>query len=677
MRGQTPEDPLYQGLFRQGIGPLQSHLVVTHQWTDRKQGLLQEERRTSDYVKRRYSTRPGALPQNFLDAPPVPSVPSLPGHRGPDGTTHREGAHSRGDGVAVDLKALRDPDLRAQEYVTSLLTSASEQEIRDYQQQLQKTRNRTSTDLQQNVYENRTQFINISREAEKLKGEMRTLRALMSELKGNTDALTQNSTRSADVLTDTYASNYEPRTSNARKHANRSSVANLEAMWNTQLQALWKDVEGSQKYLPAVPGRHVLRDSPHWVELNSATWKSGRAMHMFLLNDHLLIASKKIKRIEQPQGMDGPDQKRQPPLSKLVAERCWPLLDVQLEELPSSFSIAGLSASKKERQNVSSALSIQVGNDSFTYCNRDAREKDGFLRAARKAREELRKSDRLHKDESRSPEETSHSSSGKSLGANGALESSQTVARSVSIRPSEVLIDVEGKQQNLQWVQNQIDELDIDIALQRFDEAVSRFERLTRLARTLKTNAKVQELILSKVQTRAGLLAGLITDQLVLTHSFTNATKRNVGWLVRLNFEDRARASYLDARSCLIERRSRQCLFEGNLPDYIYQVSFVYFTIIRNTISIYQTCFPPLMMSGCVKWAKEHVDGFNEILRRQLSGFERDSEMWRECIDVATGQAQLMTEVGLDFKTLVGVENQDRSSSVALQTKGPVGLGLG
>jgi hypothetical protein len=63
-----------------------------------------------------------------------------------------------------------------------MLADASEEDIRRFQDELRKTKHRTSVDLQTNVYQNRTQFIKISKEAEKLKSEMRTLRQLMSDL---------------------------------------------------------------------------------------------------------------------------------------------------------------------------------------------------------------------------------------------------------------------------------------------------------------------------------------------------------------------------------------------------------------------------------------------------------------------------------------------------------------
>ncbi len=130
------------------------------------------------------------------------------------------------------MKALRDPNLRPEQYIAGLLSDASEQDIDEYQQALRKLRNRASTDLQQNVYQNRTQFIKISKEAEKLKGEMRALKNLMSELKTNTTAL-----RAASSQGSTTSNNFDSSfPSTLSKRDKRSSVADRTAMWNSQLQ---------------------------------------------------------------------------------------------------------------------------------------------------------------------------------------------------------------------------------------------------------------------------------------------------------------------------------------------------------------------------------------------------------------------------------------------------------
>jgi exocyst complex component 8 len=77
-------------------------------------------------------------------------------------------------------------------------------------------------------------------------------------------------------------------------------------------------------------------------------------------------------------------------------------------------------------------------------------------------------------------------------------------------------------------------------------------------------------------------------------------------------------------------------------------------------------------MSACVKWAKEQVDTFNIILARQLSSTEHGGPVWTECMNQAKVHAKMLSEVGLDFKSLVG---RDVSSDQGGQA-GPVGLGL-
>lgn len=95
-------------------------------------------------------------------------------------------------------------------------------------------------------------------------------------------------------------------------------------------------------------------------------------------------------------------------------------------------------------------------------------------------------------------------------------------------------------------------------------------------------------------------------------------------------------------------------MFEGDLPLYIFQVSFVYFTIIKNTISIYQQSFPIPMTSACIKWAKQHLDGFNAILARQLSSVEPETTVWRKSMEVVHEYANHLSEVGVDFKDMIG-----------------------
>ncbi|KAL9627794.1 MAG: hypothetical protein Q9164_007487, partial [Protoblastenia rupestris] len=421
---------------------------------------------TADLVKRRYSTRFNQLP-NFssANAPPIPSIPPLPnGHIQPSS----RGVPSAGQPhkIAVDVNTLKDPNFQAEKYFTSLLADASDQELRDYQLSLRKLKNRASNDLQQNVYQNRTQFIKISKEAEKLKGEMRTLRGLMSEL---TSAVSQASINAGAP---------EPRVtvddgarSRARKQANRSSVANLEAMWNTQLHTLWKNVEGSQKFLPAIPGRHVVIEQSHWLELDAATWKARRHAHVFLLNDHLMIATRRKKRVDPNTMSNGDSQKN---MTRIVADKCWPLQDIDMVDLATTGTGSGA-----DKSSMSNAISIRCGPESFTYRSDKptSAEKTQLLQDFRRTADDLRRTLRADMEE--------HSNKGKEnidylTTQDPTLLNKVELSRSLSDakdRP-EIMIEVDGKHQNLRWVKGQIDELDSEIALQRFEEAVRRIEKL-------------------------------------------------------------------------------------------------------------------------------------------------------------------------------------------------------
>ncbi|KAK2752888.1 exocyst complex component exo84 [Arachnomyces sp. PD_36] len=590
----------------------------------------QQSGATSDLVKRRYSTRFNQLPDFNANAPPMPGVPKVPDGYG--SAPQDPGATpSASQPIRVDVNALRDPSLPAEKYVANLLANASEQDIRDYQNSLRKVKNRTSTDLQQNVYQNRTQFIKISKEAEKLKDEMRTLRGLMSDLTtalGQANATNDNSTTS--TLDERQA-----------KRNNRSSVANLENMWNVQLQTLWKTIERSQKFLPAVPGRHVILETGHWAELDSATWKPKRPIHIVLLNDHLLVAGKKRKKVDPNVQHKGPIP------TKLVAEECWPLQDIDLIDLGANL---GLTSPEAQDMGMTNAINVRYGSKSFTYRHdpRNTTAKNELLTTFRKAVEDLRKSMRTETENARKSKDFLSSPDSASR------KSEMFDNINLSREQPEIRIDVDGKQQNIRWVEGQIDELDIDIALQRFENAVASVERLRKLAKGIKGKSIAQDIINHKVDERAGKLAGMISRSLIDKHSFLVATRTNVNWLSRLGFEDRAREAYLISRTEVIQKRARQCVFEGDLPLYIFQISFVYFTIIKNTIHIYQQCFPSLMMSACIKWAKEHLDGFNAILARQLSSVDPGTPAWDKCINIVHEHANLLSEVGVDFKDMVG-----------------------
>ncbi|CAK7564716.1 MAG: exocyst complex component exo84 [Sporothrix epigloea] len=668
---------------------------------------VQSGGKTSDYIKRRYSARFNEMPKNEF-APPIPSLPSFDryeANRRPAGAGANPPPISQDDGrggwsgsgggaasapIPVDIKALRDPQLVPDQYVASMLSDATEADIARYEEALRDLRGRAAADLQQNIYQNRTQFIKISKEAEKLKGEMRSLRNLMAELKANTTALRSSS--SASISNPTAGSGSGTIggrgvgdasglatvgfSTGLSKRDKRSSVADRTALWNSQMQALYKNVEGSQRFLPMTVGRHVVQNAGHWIELDNATYKSRRAIQIFLLNDHLLVASRKKRKIGGPNGGGGG------PVLKLVADRCWPLLDIEVVDMAGSgesvmspsFGSNGGGGGSGGRSKLTDAIMVRgVGQETVIYRTEKAEdaEKSALLLNIRKVVEDLRRGIQSEMEANNKAKETINYFASRDPGL---LQKTDLLETLSDIK--DMLIEVDGKQQNLRWVESQMDELDIDIALQQFEPSVARVEKMQSLVRGLKNNAVAQDFIEFKVEERSARLAALIIRELIETHNEQRKMRRNVSWLSRLGFEDRAREAFLEARSHLIQKRSRQCIFQGDLHLYIWELSFVYFSVIRNTVSCFQSCFPPVIMSACVKWAKEEVESFNRILVRQLSSIDSGGEVWRKCMDQTHEHAQMLADVGLDFRNLVGRQPATKAASGTKAPSEPVGLGL-
>ncbi|KAK5560979.1 exocyst complex component exo84 [Exophiala xenobiotica] len=597
---------------------------------------------TSDLVKRRYSTRYNQLPDfSNIGAPPVPTLPSALKRRSGGGSPRRPGTGSSSRPLLVDSDTLSDPNLQPEPYVTDLLSNASESDIQEYQTNLQRLKNRNSTELQQSVYQNRTSFIKISKEAEKLKAEMAILQSLMSEL---TSTIGQGSTGSSN---NTLSPELGHSSSQARRNANRTSVANLEQMWNVQLQALWKNIEKSQKFLPAVPGRHIVAETGNWIELDNATWKPKRPIHIVLLNDHLLIASKKRKRVDPNVPQQGPAP------TKLVAEECWPLQDIEIVDMAAS--LANGASNPAEEKAIASALTIRSGARSLTYRHekREEKAKTGLLMALRKATEDVRKATKTQEEQNNTQRESLNYFAARDPASATNTEIFESI-NSAKDKP-DILIEVDGKQQNFRWVEGQIDDLDIDISMQLFDEAVGKVERLRKIAHGLNNNSIAHELIAVKVDERAAKLAAVLCRELVESPSFMEATKRTTSYLIRLGFEDRAREIYLNARSETLTKRARQCIFDGDLHRYVFSISYVYFTVVKNTVLIYQASFAPTTISACIKWANTHLETFNVLLVRQLSAIEKEGKLWRECMDVVwSHEKEMLGDFGLNFREVIG-----------------------
>ncbi|KAL6942131.1 hypothetical protein ACO0QE_003297 [Hanseniaspora vineae] len=109
----------------------------------------------------------------------------------------------------------------------------------------------------------------------------------------------------------------------------RTSVLMLEKVWVSELNELWKKVEGAQKYVPAVPGRHIVFESADWFEMNAATLKPLSTACFIVLNDLMVIATKKhtVSAVDK-NGISS--QANDPSAQSFVVAHCALLKDVTI-----------------------------------------------------------------------------------------------------------------------------------------------------------------------------------------------------------------------------------------------------------------------------------------------------------------------------------------------------------
>ncbi len=78
------------------------------------------------------------------------------------------------------------------------------------------------------------------------------------------------------------------------------------------MQNLHTQIEGSAKFVPTTPGRHVVAEIDGILALNAATYKPMSTVRFVLLDDAVLVARKRRRRNASE-------------TDKLVADRCWSL----------------------------------------------------------------------------------------------------------------------------------------------------------------------------------------------------------------------------------------------------------------------------------------------------------------------------------------------------------------
>lgn len=331
----------------------------------------------------------------------------------------------------------------------------------------------------------------------------------------------------------------------------------LHQIYKAQIQSLWEGIEGSQKFLPMTPGRHLIAEASSFTELNAATYKPRQQVALFLLNDLILVAVRKKRQMSSR--------------VRLVAERCFTLEEVIVIDL-------------KDGGDLTNAIKIKQGKENFVYRTERSEDKRALLNAFRRVAEELankRRKKNLAEAEARKRESTYEGND--ALGVERVNSGNLQGTLDVSMTSN----DKDTSRMQAEFT----DRIAVAIALREWGEAVSLIEQgQSKLSAQDNIDLSNRELSF-KLRTLTSQLVEAVCNDLSSPLLKKSSVVRNVGYLLRLDRGERAREIFLNSRSELLKRRSRQIKFEGDVSLYVSELALVHFTLIKNTSEWYMSAF--------------------------------------------------------------------------------------
>ncbi|KAK6458262.1 Cullin repeat-like-containing domain protein [Scheffersomyces xylosifermentans] len=593
-----------------------------------------------------------APPIDFKKAPPLPSLPKLV---------------QKDAGAVSDEK---DHELNIEEKIFNDLANGSAAEIDDYYKLLTKQKAIITRDIKENINQNQKNILLLTNDLKDIQDELLQLRISTKELYDVLDYFKETAKRRLDL-------ELEPQQQQAQspvkslaiplnKRRDRSSILVLEKMWASELQSLFKHVEGASKFVQALPGRHVLAESGRWQEVNVGTWKPTHLAHLFVLNDLLLIAGKKALQ-------DGGGSK-----SRLQAIQCWPLNQVQLSEIRAPSTL--------HKQDDTKVYLINIKSKSLSYVYQTDRY-DHYLKiteAFNKGKNELVQKDRLMNagrssitpDASDSKEENKQLR--ESLRNSGVYESivDETGKRlSGSHRGSAeiVLQDISARVHSrnrshdfgpykfgtekghffndIKQLESRLDDVDIEISHNQYAQAVGLIAHIEGKLRAIETtlirnkgnvNDISDELLLIDVtklklsHRKESVQKSLVFD---LQHNIAKLTDDKIESIITyfesFNQLDKGVESYLSAMSShLASTVSRlivgvQGSTKIDVVNYLSNLVVIHISIIKRAVIVYNKRISAILKkhkdgnvdsSGLINWCVEEITKLVSELKKHLYG---------------------------------------------------------
>ena len=439
-----------------------------------------------------------------------------------------------------------------------------------------------------------------------------------------------------------------------------------------ELQSLFKHVEGASKFIQSVSGRHVLAESGRWFELNIGNWKATKAIHIFVLNDLVLIATKKSN--------SGNSKSK----SRLQAVHCWSLHDLQLQIINQG----------QQNDQEEKAYIIKLTAKSLSYVYQTDRY-DHFLKiteAYNKGKNELLQKDRLYDiksiqgddletdEEKKQLRESLRNSgivdedgfSGSHKRRSGTHRHSadvllQDISARVHSRNRSHDFSANGKFSNfnardkgqffneLKRVEDRLDEVDVEIAHNKYNEAVGLINYIESKSNVVegiitKTPGKDQETItaLDELKLLMDVIKLKISNRKLevqrslsfnLQHNISRLTTAELGEMLEYFYSfgvlDKGIATFLQAVSTNLSNTVAKLVVnvqgstKTDVGNYLSNLVIINVAVMKKAIQTYKLCISPILerdnqghvdSSGIITWCIEEGNKLILSIKKHLLG---------------------------------------------------------
>ncbi|GAV53392.1 hypothetical protein ZYGR_0AI06760 [Zygosaccharomyces rouxii] len=560
-------------------------------------------------------------------------------------------------------KILSDPRFNAKSFFQHALGDASAVEIDRFTSSLNTLANEVQEEAKENINKSYREILTVNNDLRVAGSELKHLRLSIKELNEMMDQFftlaekkmefhqqQQHPQSQSTVSSSSQVANglLPPMRTSSTSRRDRTSVAILEKIWDNQLTELLKNVEGSQKYLSPKPGRHILMETGDWMELNIATLKPLQNVHIFILNDTVLVAGRAREKQKD-----------------LVVSQCAPLRDVS----------AVLEARTGDRITFTFGSNIKC-----LYQSRDSKECARLLNIFRRAKDDLRdvflaeeanarrikesfnvlsSNQTPGKETSRSPLKNQRLSMGNSVGgvtpnrASDLMENHVFENITMSMHSRSRSRDVNSASQRLRVLDDLFEEIEIDLERLKFDKAVDSLIDLESQLTELSSQVDHEDLILhSFLVLKSERSRENICQKLLYNINSNQELPRlipAVKNMVKMGLPEESLDAFLQNRSNLIQSLILQIGSVDNPTNYLTQIAVIRFQTVKKTVKNFRDIFredADKFSSILVNWCKDEADEHFKLIDKQLLNDEMLSPV---SIRSSRKQIDSLKSVGLDF----------------------------